>query len=118
MIDTKRGGPGEVIPVQQGMASEPQIILISAFAPFELSAYQKSRIIGLGGTQLGLGALCIIVNVAAIIAWVNELTMVLVPGIWCGVLVSIEHLICEHYVSHTSPRMLSWWRHQMETFLA
>ena len=88
-MDTKPGSPGEVILVQRGMTSEAKIIVIPASMPLEMSAYQKSRITSLAGTQLGVGAQCMIMNTAAFV-WGTKLTMFVVPEILCRILVNIS----------------------------
>ena len=82
------GVPGQVFPIQQGMTFPAQVTVLAApSSPPEMSDSHRCRFVALGATQLALGCLCVLFNIVAIIL-AASLTMILAPGIWCGILVS------------------------------
>ena len=84
------GTHGQVIPVQQGMTSTAQVILIPApSSPFAMNDTQRGCFVSLGTTQVVVGVLCMVFNIGAIVVEAIA-TMYVAPGIWAGIFVSIH----------------------------
>ena len=81
----------QVLPVQQGMTSQPQIVVIQASSSpeLEMGSSQRGCVVGMGATQLAIGIFCFIFQIGAFIV-PTEFTLYSAPGIWGGIFVSIN----------------------------
>ena len=88
-----------VLPVQQGVASQRQVVVIQAPSspPLVMGSLQRGCVLGMGITQLAIGIFSFIFQIGAFIV-PTSFTIYSVPGIWGGIFVSIKD---PQYISGT-----------------
>ena len=95
---TKMNAPPPVVVtspgVQQGMTSQPQVVVIQApsSSPLEMGSSQRGCVVGMGATQVTIGILCFIFQIGAFIV-PTSFSRYAAPGIWGPIFVSINSLI-------------------------
>ena len=79
--------------VQQGMTSQPQVVVIEAppSSHLEMGSSQRGCVVGMGATQVAIGIFCFIFQIGAFII-PTSFTVITAPGIWGPIFVSINSL--------------------------
>ena len=65
----------QVLPVQQGMTSQPQVVVIQgpSSPPLEMGSCQRGCVVGMGAIQLTIGILFFIVQIGAFISPTHDI---------------------------------------------